>query len=369
MSAEEKANQSTILYIDDEPYNLVAFKASFRKHYHIFTATSAREGMDILKKNKIELIITDQRMPDMTGVNFLKTIVDDYPSTVRIMLTGFTDVEAIIEAINTCKVFHYITKPWDETQLKQVIDNAIQVAHLQKHIHELVSQLQQELITKENVIKTFQKYVPPDIIARLINPAESQSIFEGEACVISVLFADIRNFGKISSELPPKQIVAYLNKYFSLISECVKNRNGTVDKFIGDGILALFGAPISYPENQKNAVECAVDMVETVKRFNEQYCSVLGFETIIGIGINTGTAIVGNIGSDQYLEYTAVGHTVNIAARIEQLTKNTPNGIFISQSTYDVVKDFILAEQLNDQVLKGHEEKVEIYKVLGKKTK
>ena len=359
----------TVLYIDDEAYNLIAFKASFRNYYTVYTAESAREAIEILKKNNIEVIITDQRMPEITGVAFLKSIVNDYPGTVRMILTGYTDVEAIIQAINDCKVFHYITKPWDEADLKQIIDNGIQVAHLEKHVTDLVTQLQEELLKKESVIKTFQKYVPSEIVTRMLNPEHDKQLFEGETIIISILFADIRNFVKIASQLTPKQTVAYLNKYFTIMSECIKNRSGTVDKFIGDGILALFGAPISYPENQKNSVLCALDMLEALKKFNDECRVELGFDTAIGIGINTGPAIVGNIGSDQYLEYTAIGDTVNMAARTEQLTKDMPNTILITQSTYDLVKEFVHAEKLESQFIKGKSEKIDVYKVTGKKTR
>ncbi|HLB57922.1 MAG TPA: adenylate/guanylate cyclase domain-containing protein, partial [Gammaproteobacteria bacterium] len=249
------------------------------------------------------------------------------------------------------------------------IDNGIQVAHLEKHVTDLVTQLQEELLKKESVIKTFQKYVPSEIVTRMINPEHDKQLFEGETIIISILFADIRNFVKIASQLTPKQTVAYLNKYFTIMSECIKNRSGTVDKFIGDGILALFGAPISYPENQKNSVLCALDMLEALKKFNDECRVELGFDTAIGIGINTGPAIVGNIGSDQYLEYTAIGDTVNMAARTEQLTKDMPNTILITQSTYDLVKEFVHAEKLESQFIKGKSEKIDVYKVTGKKTR
>ena len=136
---EKKYN---ILYVDDEEYNLVAFKATFRKQYNIFTASSAEEGFEILKNNNICLIITDQRMPQMTGIQFLEKVIQMHPEAIRMIITGFSDVEAIIEAINTGRVFRYITKPWDEKELKMSIDNAIQLYAMQQINNDILSQLQ-----------------------------------------------------------------------------------------------------------------------------------------------------------------------------------------------------------------------------------
>ena len=115
-----------ILYVDDEQHNLNSFKAAFRRHYNIVTANSAKEGIEIMNTNSIHLIITDQRMPEMTGVEFLEKTVGLYPESVRMILTGFSDVEDIIRAINTGRIYRYITKPWQEQELKMTIDLALE---------------------------------------------------------------------------------------------------------------------------------------------------------------------------------------------------------------------------------------------------
>lgn len=122
----------TILFVDDEEQNLISFNASFRREYKIFTAKSGDEALKILAKENIDLIITDQRMPKMTGVELLEQIVPDYPQTIRILLTGYSDIDAVIEAINTGRIFRYITKPWDERELRMTIENARQLHGLQR---------------------------------------------------------------------------------------------------------------------------------------------------------------------------------------------------------------------------------------------
>ena len=121
-----------ILYIDDEEHNLNAFKASFRRMYDIFTAISPQEGKRILEENDIEIIITDQRMPLMTGVEFLESIIEEYPDPMRILLTGYTDIQALIDAVNKGQIYRYMTKPWNEEELKMFVRQAYEVFSLRK---------------------------------------------------------------------------------------------------------------------------------------------------------------------------------------------------------------------------------------------
>jgi len=116
-----------ILYVDDEKNNLISFKAVFRIKYQIFTAISGPEAIEILDQNKIHIIITDQRMPEMTGVEFLERILDKHPEPMRILLTGYADMNAVIDAVNKGKIFHYLTKPWNEDELEMTIQRALAI--------------------------------------------------------------------------------------------------------------------------------------------------------------------------------------------------------------------------------------------------
>ncbi len=138
--AEEKIR---ILYIDDEVNNLTSFKAAFRREYTIYTAESAAEGRKILEDETVDIIITDQRMPKVTGVEFLASIIDEYPDPIRILLTGYSDIEAVIAAINKGQVFRYITKPWSEQELRMTIENSYEVFALRQENKELVKSLLQ----------------------------------------------------------------------------------------------------------------------------------------------------------------------------------------------------------------------------------
>lgn len=135
---EEKIN---LLYVDDEENNLMSFKATFRMKYNVHTAISGEEAIKIMDSTPIDIIITDQRMPQMTGVQFLESIIDKYPEPMRILLTGYADLNAVIDAVNKGKIFHYHTKPWNEDELDATIKRAYDVYKLRKDEKELTEKL------------------------------------------------------------------------------------------------------------------------------------------------------------------------------------------------------------------------------------
>jgi response regulator RpfG family c-di-GMP phosphodiesterase len=131
----------TILYVDDEANNLVSFKAVFRIKYNVLTAISGEEAIKILRNNAINIIITDQRMPNMTGVEFLESILEEYPDPIRILLTGYADMNAVIDAVNKGKIFHYLTKPWNEEELDITINRAYDIYKSRMDEKEMTSKL------------------------------------------------------------------------------------------------------------------------------------------------------------------------------------------------------------------------------------
>lgn len=361
-----RTDKPHILYVDDEENNLIALKAAFRRHYQVHTAISAREGVAILKTMPVELIITDQRMPEMTGVQFLEAVQPEYPDTIRMVLTGFSDVDAIIKAINTGRVYRYVTKPWDESELKMTIDGALKLYRSQQANKKLEADLAEHVKEQDRIIELFKKYVPEHVIQETLSVDENESsLVTGESRIISVLFTSIQNFKTISQRTAPEDLVAYLNEYFSVMTACVRAHKGSVNKFIGDGILALFGAPVSHIGNQENAVECALTMVEQLEGFNEIHKERSGLQVSIGIGINTGEVIVGNMGSEDRMEYTAIGDTVNVASRVASLTKDIPNCILISESTSNIVRTSFLTEQWAPQTVKGKDQPIVVHQVKG----
>jgi response regulator RpfG family c-di-GMP phosphodiesterase len=145
----EISDKIKVLYVDDEVNNINSFKATFRRDFHVFTALSAKEGLAMLREYEIHIIITDQRMPEMTGVEFLVEVVKDYPDTIRILLTGYADINAVIEAVNKGNIYYYLNKPWDEQQLRIIIHNSYEKFRLREENKVLLD----KLITANNQLE------------------------------------------------------------------------------------------------------------------------------------------------------------------------------------------------------------------------
>ncbi len=146
-----------VLFVDDEDNNLNSFKAAFRRDFEIHLANSPTNGRKIMEKNDIEVVITDQRMPGETGVEFLESIIPIYPEVMRILLTGYADIQAVIDAVNKGKIYHYVSKPWDETQLRSLINNATEIYRLRQQNNQLTKDLirvndQLEFLLRQNLL-------------------------------------------------------------------------------------------------------------------------------------------------------------------------------------------------------------------------
>ncbi|HRI21070.1 MAG TPA: response regulator [Panacibacter sp.] len=147
----------SVLYIDDEPHNLISFRASFRRDFLVFTAESATEGKKILELNNIHVILSDQRMPKITGIEFFESIVETHPDPIRILITGYTDINAVVDAINRGQVYKYLTKPWNENDIKNFIEKAYEVYKLRKENRDLTSKLiyaneKLEFLARQNLL-------------------------------------------------------------------------------------------------------------------------------------------------------------------------------------------------------------------------
>ena len=131
----------TVLYVDDEENNLISFRAAFRRHFSVLTAISGPEALPLVRQNDVHVIVTDQRMPGMTGVEFLQKVIKEKPEPMRILLTGYTDIQAVIDAINKGEVYRYLTKPWDADFMKSTIEQAAEVLKLRRENKQLIEQL------------------------------------------------------------------------------------------------------------------------------------------------------------------------------------------------------------------------------------
>ena len=226
--------------------------------------------------------------------------------------------------------------------------------------------LKGKLKFEKNIRKAFSRFVPEQIIDELVEGAErEEKVGVGEKRDVAILFSDIRSFTNISERNQPETIVAFLNRYFTIMCTIIKKHGGTIDKFIGDAIMALFGAPVSYEDNARRAVAAAYEMREALASVPlEDLVLPDGMKFDIGIGIHYGDVIVGSIGSSDKTDYSVIGDNVNLASRLEGLTKTYGSKILVSQAVKDDIKtDEFVYRLLDDVKVKGKKKAVPIYSI------
>lgn len=219
-------------------------------------------------------------------------------------------------------------------------------------------------IAKQSVTRTFERYVAPNIVGEILKEGTDALHLGGKTVDIAVLFVDVRGFTTMSERLSPEVVVKILNRYLTMASACVDDTNGTVDKFVGDAMMAFWGAPIADEDPVYHAAVTALGIVEGAKRISAELKEEIGEELNVGVGINYGPAVVGNMGSEKRMDYTAIGDTVNTSARLEA---NAPGGtVYISRSCADRLEGRMKFEPLEHPIkLKGKADGFEILRLIG----
>jgi PAS domain S-box-containing protein len=232
-----------------------------------------------------------------------------------------------------------------------------------KEIEETNKRLNTLINELNKTLDLFKKYVPEPIVMKGLTQKE-EDIRSGEILNAALLFCDIRGFTPIAEKLSPNQVVHLLNIYYSGMSEVIHKHDGVINQFVGDEIFVSFGAPEPIKNPELSSVLCAIDMVHKLDDISKNLSSIIKDKIIVGIGINFGRIIAGNLGSDERLSYSITGDAVNTAKRIESLTRELPNTILISQSIYEKAKNHISTKPWGEVQVKGKNERVGVYQVI-----
>jgi adenylate cyclase len=238
----------------------------------------------------------------------------------------------------------------------------IMVGELEKAYNLIKSYAFQAVVaqkTEKRIRNIFQRYVPSDVIDQVFTHPEEMLV--GENRILSVLFSDIRNFTSISEGMNPDKLVEALNKYFEIMVNIIMERKGIIDKYIGDAIMAFFGAPVKHDDDALQSVLSALDMLDASYKFNKEQQKLGIPEFRIGIGINYGNVIVGNIGCEKKMDYTVIGDMVNLASRLEGQTKEYHQELVISETLRDRVVDHVPCRMLDRVAVKGKSRGTKIY--------
>jgi adenylate cyclase len=221
----------------------------------------------------------------------------------------------------------------------------------------------ENFVREQREKQRLSRFFSPDVLRAVVRDRNGQSL-RPRRRFVTVLFSDIRGFTTISERLQPEQVDEMLREYLTVMTEVVFRHGGTVDKYIGDGIMALYNAPYEDPEHALNAIRTALEFQERAIPFSARWEARLGGPIRCGVGINSGYAVVGSLGSKQRNEYTAIGDTVNLAARLESVTKDHGVSIIISEYTYEHVKGRFPTNELDTVTVKGKSQSVKIYGVM-----
>jgi len=219
---------------------------------------------------------------------------------------------------------------------------------------------------KMRIKSLFSRYTAPEIINKLLT-SPGEVTLGGEKKELTILFADIRGFTKISENLEPEKVVEILNEALTIMVKAIFKYRGTLDKFIGDCVMAVFGAPLPQPDHAEAAVRTAVEIQQEIKKIEKKWLALIGRKIEVGIAINTGEVIIGNIGSPERMDYTAIGDAVNLTARLEEIAAE--GEIIISGNTYSLVKNLVDCRKMEPITVRGKKNPIAVYKVKNVKTK
>jgi adenylate cyclase len=217
---------------------------------------------------------------------------------------------------------------------------------------------------KRELKGTFEKYVSPAIVAEVLSDPENIEL-GGKKMELTVMFSDVRGFTTISEKLDPRALSDLLNSYLTPMTNLVFTHKGTLDKYMGDAIMAFWGAPIHFPDHAKHACRCALEMLDKLKELQEEYRAKGLPEIDIGIGLNTGDMSVGNMGSDTVRSYTVMGDAVNLGSRLEGINKQYGTRIIISEFTLNAIKDDFVTREVDWVRVKGKAQPVRIFELVG----
>ncbi|MFV0278394.1 MAG: adenylate/guanylate cyclase domain-containing protein [Parahaliea sp.] len=349
-----------ILAVDDRQENreLVARYLS-RSGHLVVTAASGEEALRALEQSDVDMVLLDLVMPGMDGREVLRRIKEheEWRATPVIVISGHQDMEDIIECIEA-GADDYLFKPFNPVLLQARIKAGIE----RKRWHDREELYRQQLERSEKFIRaTFGRYLSDEIVTDILERPEGLEL-GGDLREVTIMMSDIRGFTSLSERLPPAQVVNMLNHYLGAMTDIIMAHQGTIDEFLGDAILAVFGAPLAREDDADRAVRCALAMQAAMATINTENHAQGLPEVETGIAVNTGAVIAGNIGSERRSKYGFVGHPMNVTSRIEDHCAG--GEILISQSTLDKLGGNYHVDKRRALKVKGINQEVVVYRLL-----
>lgn len=345
MSPRTTSEVGKLLVIDDNKVNrLLLGRGLEQQGHHVAFAESGQKGLELLRDHEYDLILLDIQMPEMDGYQVLEKIMADLElrNVPVVMTSAVEELESVAKCIEM-GAEDYLVKPINPVLLRARINNSLEKKRLRDQQRELIRKFATSAVADDLMEKGFT------LGGRMVNA--------------SAMFSDIRGFTTIAESQTPADTIELLNTYYTLMFEAIGARKGVVNQMVGDGLMAIFGAPVEQDDHCDQAVRAALEMTEMIDLFNLDQAAQGKVTIRIGIGIASGNVVAGYTGTQSRATYTCVGDTVNLAARLEAHTKVVGQPILIDQTTRDQLGSDLEPIDQGLVELKGKVNQVRIYSI------
>ncbi len=356
-----------ILFVDDEPDLELLIRQKYRREIRkgkldLDFATGGRQALEILgEKGPFSLVMTDINMPEMNGLQLLQEIKRRDREMTVVIISAYGDMQNIRTAMNH-GAFDFLTKPIDFEDLEVTRQKALDYVMQLREKTRLAEEKEQ--LEKNNVFirDVFGRYLS-DQIAEVLLESKDGLKLGGERRPVTILMSDLRGFSILAERYSAEQIIATLNHYFSAMIDIILENGGTVDEIAGDGILAIFGAPLRQDDSALRAAACAVAMQQAMEAVNEHNVSKGLPSLAMGIGVHTGEVVLGNIGSDKRAKYGVVGSSVNLTSRIQ--SQAIGGQVMVSEETPEACEACLDVGEAYEFRAKGFEQPTRVFDLRG----
>jgi adenylate cyclase len=334
-----------LLVVDDNKVNRLLLGRSLEQQGHsVEMAENGRQALEMMHAGTFDLVLLDIEMPEMDGYQVLEKVVSDLQlREIPIIITSaLEEIESVVKCIEM-GAEDYLTKPVNPVLLKARIGASLDKKRLRDQQRELI-----------------KKFATSEVASDL---ETSGFALGGKFVDATVMFSDIRSFTTIAESQTPAETIELLNTYYTLMFEAISDQGGVVNQMIGDGLMAIFGAPLKLDNHCERSVKAALDMIDMIQLLNKDRSTQGKTEIQIGIGIASGKVIAGYTGTMQRATYTCVGDTVNLAARLESHTKLVNKPILIESTTKAALSKTIKVESEGNYQLKGKTYEIQIFSI------
>ena len=357
----------SILVVDDNAINRDLLSRYLERLGHaVRVAPNGRQALEMIATGAFDLVLLDIMMPELNGYQVLQHLKqsETWRDLPVIMISALDEMDSAVRCIEL-GAEDYLRKPFNPVLLRARVQACLEKKRLrdlkveqQRQLTELNTALE---LRNRFIRQTFGSYLSDEIVDTILE--EGGLKIAGEKRRATILLADLRGFTSLSERLAAEEVVAMINIYLETMTEIIQKYQGTIDEFIGDGILVIFGAPVLRPDDPQRAVACAVEMQLAMTSINDRNRRAGYPEVALGVGINTGEVVIGNIGSKKRIKYAVVGRAVNLTARIESYTVG--GQIFISDSTLSACGDICRIDSAMQVMPKGVKQPLTIHELGG----